>query len=61
MSRGLKPYQTIKNSDVAAVIENGERLPIPKDCSPFIYQIMLDCWSYDPSMRPNFREILDKL
>ena len=58
---GIKPFQGIKNSDVIGRIENGERLPLPTVCPPNLYSLMLKCWSYEPSKRPQFREIKETL
>ncbi|KZS20047.1 Focal adhesion kinase [Daphnia magna] len=58
---GIKPFQGIKNSDVIGRIENGERLPLPLICPPNLYSLMLQCWSYEPSKRPCFREIKETL
>lgn len=33
----------------------------PQDCPHFIYSIMLDAWAAEPSQRPTFAEILDRL
>ncbi|XP_056017631.1 focal adhesion kinase 1-like isoform X8 [Ostrea edulis] len=64
---GIKPFQGVKNNDVIGKIENGERLPLPIDCPPSLYNLMCQCWSYEPSKRPSFadvkirlREILDE-
>ncbi|XP_062622322.1 focal adhesion kinase 1-like isoform X3 [Saccostrea cucullata] len=64
---GIKPFQGVKNNDVIGKIENGERLPLPIDCPPSLYNLMCQCWSYESSKRPSFsdikvrlREILDE-
>jgi serine/threonine protein kinase len=42
-------------------LRNGRRLPQPENCHKSIYQLMMDCWEYDPEKRPSFREIRDRL
>ena len=54
---GTKPFQGVKNNDVIQKIENGERLPLPVNCPPRLYSLMSQCWSYEPSKRPAFKDI----
>ncbi|XP_045463680.1 focal adhesion kinase 1-like isoform X1 [Harmonia axyridis] len=58
---GVKPFQGIKNNDVIGKIENGERLPLPSNCPPRLYSLMSQCWAYEPSKRPKFKEIKEIL
>ncbi|XP_071053792.1 focal adhesion kinase 1 isoform X3 [Onthophagus taurus] len=58
---GVKPFQGIKNNDVIGKIENGERLALPPCCPPRLYSLMSQCWSYEPSKRPTFKEIKEIL
>lgn len=58
---GVKPFQGVKNHDVIGKIENGERLPLPPNCPPRLYSLMSQCWSYEPSKRPSFREVKEIL
>ena len=53
MMFGVKPFQGVKNNDVITKIEGGERLPLPQDCPPGLYNLMCLCWSYEPSERPS--------
>lgn len=59
--RGVKPFMGIKNQDVTDRIENGERLPLPTSCPPRLFHLMTKCWSYDPTDRPSFKDIDQKL
>ncbi|XP_033122911.1 focal adhesion kinase 1-like isoform X5 [Anneissia japonica] len=61
MMFGVKPFQGIKNNDIIGLIERGERLPLPPDCPPTIYRIMTLCWSYEPSLRPTFKDLKIRL
>lgn len=54
---GIKPFQGIKNSEVIGKLENGERLALPHNCPPRLYSLMSQCWSYEPSKRPDFKNI----
>lgn len=35
-------------------MENGYRMPCPKNCPEPIYQEMLNCWDRNPDKRPTF-------
>lgn len=54
---GEKPFRGVKNNEVLSRIESGDRLRLPDQCPPNLYSLMCQCWSYDPSRRPNFSEI----
>lgn len=58
---GVKPFQGVKNNDVIGKIENGERLALPPKCPPRLYSLMSQCWTYEPSKRPTFKEIKEIL
>nr|CAH7751181.1 unnamed protein product [Callosobruchus chinensis] len=58
---GVKPFQGVKNNDVIGKIENGERLALPPNCPPRLYSLMSQCWSYEPSKRPSFKDIKEIL
>lgn len=38
-----------------------ERLKRPRNCPIKIYELMLSCWAYEPTDRPNFSRIYDML
>lgn len=58
---GVKPFQGVKNCDVINKLENGERLPLPVNCPPRLYSLMSQCWTYEPSKRPNFKSIKETM
>ncbi|XP_050055432.1 focal adhesion kinase 1 isoform X3 [Aphis gossypii] len=58
---GVKPFQGIKNNDVIGKIENGERLALPPKCPPRLYSLMSQCWSFEPSKRPTFKDVKEVL
>ena len=43
MTFGSKPYDGIPASDIAGVLEKGERLPQPPICTIDVYMIMVKC------------------
>ncbi|XP_017266254.1 tyrosine-protein kinase JAK2a isoform X2 [Kryptolebias marmoratus] len=43
------------------LLRNGFRLPAPDNCPTEIYKIMLDCWSFDPKLRPTFKSLVQRV
>lgn len=41
------------------MVEKGERLTKPMRCPDAVYRDMISCWSYHPSDRPTFAELLE--
>ncbi|XP_041103965.1 epidermal growth factor receptor-like [Polyodon spathula] len=58
MTFGSKPYDGIPASEIAGVLEKGERLPQPPICTIDVYMIMVKCWMIDSDSRPRFRELI---
>ncbi|XP_077050866.1 epidermal growth factor receptor isoform X2 [Siphateles boraxobius] len=58
MTFGTKPYDGIPASEIAEVLEKGERLPQPPICTIDVYMIMVKCWMIDSESRPRFRELI---
>ena len=40
------------------LLKSGNRLPKPRPCPPFIYNLMLCCWNGSPAMKPTFEELI---
>ena len=57
MTYGIKPFQGVRNNDVIGKIEAGDRLPMPDNCPPAMYNLMCVCWQYEPSERPTFAQV----
>ncbi|KAM6948895.1 epidermal growth factor receptor [Aplochiton taeniatus] len=60
MTFGTKPYDGIPASEIAGVLEKGERLPQPPICTIDVYMIMVKCWMIDADSRPRFRELMSE-
>ncbi|XP_030623382.1 epidermal growth factor receptor [Chanos chanos] len=60
MTFGSKPYDGIPASEIADVLEKGERLPQPSICTIDVYMIMVKCWMIDADSRPRFRELISE-
>ncbi|XP_068604778.1 epidermal growth factor receptor [Brachionichthys hirsutus] len=58
MTFGTKPYDGIPASEIAGLLEKGERLPQPPICTIDVYMIMVKCWMIDAASRPRFRELI---
>uniref|UniRef100_A0A4W5LHZ9 non-specific protein-tyrosine kinase n=1 Tax=Hucho hucho TaxID=62062 RepID=A0A4W5LHZ9_9TELE len=61
LSQGQQPFFWLENRDVINQLEQGIRLPKPDNCPPALYSLMTRCWSYDPSDRPSFTELVVKI
>ena len=57
MMYGVKPFQGIKNNDIICKIEAGERLALPVNCPPAMYNLMCACWTFEPSQRPSISDV----
>ncbi|XP_058604533.1 proto-oncogene tyrosine-protein kinase ROS-like isoform X3 [Onychostoma macrolepis] len=64
MTLGKLPYPTYTNHEVLSHTSTGARLPSPAGCPQRLYNLMMSCWSKEPTERPNFQyleETLSKL
>ncbi len=59
----FEKYQTFEsNAAVMSVLEKNSLQPkFPTNCPPEIISIVSDCIQWEPSKRPSFREIFDRL
>lgn len=58
---GRLPYPGMTNAEVLSQVEHGYRMPMPPNCTPALYEIMLECWHKDPMRRPTFETLQWKL
>lgn len=54
-----KSLQNSSKFQAIQIVESGERLERPDDCPDEIYQVMMDCWQYNPALRPTFTKLVD--
>ncbi|KAM9296520.1 protein-tyrosine kinase 6 [Gastrophryne carolinensis] len=57
MSKGMRPYPAIENSEILDYLTQGHRMAAPKGCSQKVYEVMLECWEENPHKRPTFSEL----
>ncbi|KAJ6662794.1 hypothetical protein lerEdw1_010998 [Lerista edwardsae] len=60
-SLGATPYSNMSNQQTREAVERGMRLPCPDLCPEEVYQLMLNCWEYEPQQRPSFGAIYQAL
>ncbi|KAK5863959.1 hypothetical protein PBY51_000940 [Eleginops maclovinus] len=58
---GGAPYPAFSNQESYQQVTNGYRLPAPSNCPDMLYKIMLQCWSFEPDDRPDFKTVKSKL
>uniref|UniRef100_A0A8C1W8N1 Receptor protein-tyrosine kinase n=1 Tax=Cyprinus carpio TaxID=7962 RepID=A0A8C1W8N1_CYPCA len=60
MTFGMKPYDQIPAREIPDLLERGDRLPQPFNCTEDVYMIMVKCWMIDPDSRPRFKELVEE-
>ncbi|XP_020575306.1 serine/threonine-protein kinase STE20-like isoform X2 [Phalaenopsis equestris] len=59
---GEEPYANMHcGAIIGGIVNNTLRPPIPENCNTEWRKLMGQCWSADPSQRPSFTEIANKL
>ncbi|XP_033227086.1 tyrosine-protein kinase Shark isoform X2 [Belonocnema kinseyi] len=58
-SYGEVPYGDRLGVHVIELVQKGERLQKPETCPTDVYKIMQQCWSYEPELRPTFKDLLE--
>ncbi|XP_026758712.1 tyrosine-protein kinase Shark isoform X2 [Galleria mellonella] len=58
-SFGKQPYGEMRGTEAIQLVESGKRLERPENCPDEIYNVMLDCWAYNPDQRPTFGKLVD--
>ncbi|KAM8881245.1 tyrosine-protein kinase Mer [Synchiropus picturatus] len=61
VSRGMTPYPGVHNYEMLDFLLSGHRLKAPKDCDLQLYEVMCSCWDRDPTCRPCFEHLGEKL
>ncbi|KAK7073865.1 hypothetical protein SK128_023184, partial [Halocaridina rubra] len=62
MTLGGTPYPSVPSVEkLFQLLRDGHRMEKPTNCSLEIYMIMRECWRYQPTQRPTFRELVEDL
>lgn len=59
--RGSVPYVGVNNFELEDYLDRGRRLGKPDFCPNAIFKLWQKCWSYDPTERPSFAEIVKEI
>ncbi|XP_043833730.1 megakaryocyte-associated tyrosine-protein kinase isoform X1 [Dromiciops gliroides] len=60
-SYGRAPYPKMSLKEVSEAVEQGYRMQPPEGCPASVYALMGSCWEAEPTRRPAFRKLLEKL
>uniref|UniRef100_A0A8C6V2Z6 Tyrosine-protein kinase n=1 Tax=Neogobius melanostomus TaxID=47308 RepID=A0A8C6V2Z6_9GOBI len=60
-SYGGKPYKKLKGQEVLEFIKSGSRLECPVNCPERMYNLMLECWTYEQTNRPDFKKVEESM
>ena len=62
LSDGNLPFALVaRESDVAQMVIDGQRLGKPDGCDDGLWTIVQSCWAAIPQQRPTFRELCSRL
>ncbi|KAK3261116.1 Serine/threonine-protein kinase edr1 [Cymbomonas tetramitiformis] len=58
-----EPFKGLHPMQIMRAIDRGERPPMPivLDCPPSYVELLNDCWHTDPTQRPTFEQVLERL
>jgi len=54
---GMSPYPGVELNEVYQLLESGYRMECPPGCPVRIYELMKQCWNWEPHERPSFHDI----
>lgn len=60
-SYGGKPYKKLKGQEVLEFIKSGSRLDCPAKCPERMYNLMMECWTYEHPSRPDFKKVEESM
>jgi hypothetical protein len=61
VSRQIFFSDTSFNAEIEARVMAGKRPAIPPQCYPLYAQLIRDCWDPEPSKRPSFKDVINRL
>ncbi|XP_014388962.1 PREDICTED: megakaryocyte-associated tyrosine-protein kinase isoform X5 [Myotis brandtii] len=60
-SYGRAPYPKMSLKEVTEAVEKGYRMEPPEGCPGPVHTLMNSCWEAEPTRRPTFRKLAEKL
>jgi len=54
---GMSPYPGVELTDVYQLLESGYRMECPPGCPARVYSLMRECWQWEATKRPTFRQM----
>ncbi|XP_070551106.1 tyrosine-protein kinase CSK-like [Ptychodera flava] len=60
-SLGRCPYKNTPQCELISLLEKGHRMVSPDCCEDNIYEMMLSCWKWRPSLRPSLQSMHQEL
>ena len=57
----MSPYPGVELSQVHELLESGYQMPRPEGCPQAMYDMMRQCWQWEPEDRPSFKILSDTL
>ncbi|UYV61172.1 RET [Cordylochernes scorpioides] len=61
MTLGATPYPSVPPEKLYNFLEEGNRNDRPQSCSQEIYNLMQECWKFNPADRPTFTSLVQFL
>ncbi|XP_038062790.1 tyrosine kinase receptor Cad96Ca-like [Patiria miniata] len=58
---GARPYPMMKTKAMVSQLQQGYRMPKPKNCKKQLYDMMCSCWQESPKDRPTFQSLYQQL
>ena len=58
LEHGKTPYPDVILGNMMNYVLRGNRMDKPKECPDALYDLMLQCWQLDASIRPTFTTIV---
>ena len=58
---GAQPYYTLSNEEVVDYVTEKNVLHCPIGCPRLLYELMVDCWEFNPESRPKASEVHTRL
>ena len=53
----MSPYPGVDLTEVYQLLDSGYRMESPPGCPYRIYNLMRECWKWEPDRRPTFRQM----